>query len=870
MQISTQDGELGMSSCPSNLYARAAAALSSGESRCPQASAHRRQTQASHTASLSPSKPRLNIGSLLLSALLAGFLLTACGGGSDGQTPPVGDPIVPSLPDANPDPISFASRTDVAPGAPVESASFTLSGFDVPAQISVEGGEFSIDGSGYRSTPTTVRSGASVKLRLIASNVAGDTRTAKLTVGGVTGLFSVVTAGGGNAQQVRLLAGSFGSVGAHEDGPADLARFNVPTAVVVDAQGNRYVSDRHNHVIRRIAPNGEVTTVAGRVGLPGSLDGPASQARLHWPTGLALDGLGSLYVADMKEHTIRRIQLSSGEITTVAGKAGLPGTDSGNGTPAQPALLRSPMALAFLDGQLLVLDSGNHAIRRLFAPQLLVPLAGTIGKPGPAEAPSADLAVAHFRFPTGMAVNLATRHVYVTDAGNCVVRVITSFAVQIVAGANGDCRSVDGLPDVARLDLTGTSGESGDPIFVGGIALNPQTGRLFVGEKAGLREVNLLGSIRTPSIGTDPGTPGGATSPWQPKRPSGFAFDAAGRLLVAEQFSHAITSIEISDADNGIGVATTVAGPPAQSRVPMIQGAIGSDVWTLAPGRDGSLLIGGDQVAKRITSAGAVESFLTFDPAANDYGVSAMAEAANGMLFALVDQYSFDLDGPIQKFKGYLNGQLRFSIASQNFEGNAPASQFNYAVAVGVDGQGRAVIADTEASVIRRVDQNGIVTLVAGRSGEFGEQLGDALNEALFMGPMDVAVAANDDIFVLDGYYGARPSRVLKISPVNGRDVVSLVAGDLGDAESMAIDLAGNVYVTQPTDCVILRIRPSGERAVFAGHPGVCTFKPGTLPGHLAMTKPFLTSASKLAVRNNKLVMTMEGKGVVEIGPRPQ
>jgi DNA-binding beta-propeller fold protein YncE len=816
-----------------------------------------------------PSKPVLKLGSLLLCALLAGLLLTACGGGSDGSTPPVGDPIVPSLPDADPDPISFAPRAEVAAGAPVESSPFALGGFDVPVQISVEGGEFSIDGSDYRSTPTTVTSGASVKLRLMASTVAGDTRTAKLTVGGVTGSFSVVTAGGGSAQQVRLLAGSFGSVGAHEDGPADLARFNVPTAVVVDDQGNRYVSDRHNHVIRRIAPNGEVTTVAGRVGLPGSLDGPASQARLHWPTGLALDGLGSLYVADMKQHTIRRIHLSSGEISTVAGKAGLPGTDAGNGTPSQPALLRSPMALAFLNGQLLVLDSGNHAVRRLVAPQFLVPLAGTVGWPGDAQ-PFVDLAVAHFRFPTGMAVSPADGYIYVADQGNCVVRRITLFAVQIVAGANGDCRSVDGLPDVARLDLTGTTGESWDPTSVGGIALDPKTGRIFVGEKAGIREVNLNGGIRTPSIGTAPGTPGVATSSWQPKRPSGFAFDAAGRLLVAEQFSHAITSIEMTDEANGVGVATTVAGPPAQSRVPGIQGAIGDDIWTLAPGRDGSLLIGGDQVAKRITSAGVVESFLTFDPASNDYAVSATAEAANGMLFALVDQDSFDLDGPMQKVKGYLNGQLSFSIASENFNDNAPAPQFEIAVALGVDSQGRALIADTEASVIRRVDQNGIVTLVAGRAGEFGEQLGDALNEALFMGPMDVDVAANDDIFVLDGYYGARPSRVLKISPVNGRDVVSLVAGDLGDAESMAIDQAGNLYVTQPSDCVILRIRPSGERAVFAGHPGVCTFKPGALPGYLAMTKSFSTSDSKLAVRNNKLVMTMEGKGVVEIGPLPQ
>ena len=657
---------------------------------------------------------------------------------------------------------------------------------------------------------------------------------------------------------VRLLLGSFGEVGGHVDGAADIARFDMPAAVVADEQGNRYVSDRLNHVIRRIAPNGEVSTFAGRVRQAGSNNGHVSQARFNGPGGLALHG-DSLYVADMLSHTIRKIRLSDGEVSTIAGKAGVFGTDTGGGISGQPATMRFPRALAFLGDQLLVLDGGNHAIRRLVETQVLEPFAGTIGTPGNAQT-SAALHDAHFRFPNGMTVDPATGDVYVTDQGNCVVRRITQDSVLLHAGQNGDCQSIDGPPATARLDLTTAGVLPFQAFLLGGIAVESSTGRVFVSDRIGLREISAEGVIRTPSVSVAAAKGSSSALPWQPKQLSGFSFDSTGALLVAEQFTHAISSIEIAGAGDVLPV-TPVAGPPPGSRVPVIPGDIGiGQILALAPGRDGSLLLGA-WPPKRVTASGSIEPLLNFWPQENALG--AAAESSDGMLFASIGMEVNDFDVPYIKLDGYLNGQPRFSIPGSTFEDNTNPL-ISFPQAIGIDGQGRAIIADLKYSVIWRTDQNGAVTRLAGRKGEFGKQLGDALEEASFLRLQDLAVASNGDIFVLEGdhFASSTPARLLKISPVSGRDVVSLVDGNLTDATSIAVDPAGNVYVNQPSQCVILRIRPDGERSVFAGHPGVCTFRPGALPGYISTTE-----LSKLAVRDNRLLLIQDESGVVEMGP---
>jgi DNA-binding beta-propeller fold protein YncE len=156
-----------------------------------------------------------------------------------------------------------------------------------------------------------------------------------------------------------------------DGGPATAARLHHPSDVVRDATGNLYVSDTDNNRIRRIDPFGTITTVCGD-GVPGFAGdgGPATAARLHHPTGLALDpATGDLYVADARNQRVRRID-GAGTITTVAGDgtAGFSG-DGGPATSAQLRLAAGYFRLGALAvdvyGAVWIADAGNHCIRKV-------------------------------------------------------------------------------------------------------------------------------------------------------------------------------------------------------------------------------------------------------------------------------------------------------------------------------------------------------------------------------------------------------------------------------------------------------------------------------------------------------------------------
>jgi sugar lactone lactonase YvrE len=240
---------------------------------------------------------------------------------------------------------------------------------------------------------------------------------------------------------VTTLAGKGGSFGS-DDGTGSAARFKGPLGIAADSAGNVYVADTGNATIRKITPAGAVSTLAGRAGLAGSQDGTGTAARFMSPYGIAVDASGTLYVVESSA-VVRKVT-AAGVVTTVAGTAGTNGFTNGTGTAARFSV---PFDIA-VDGagNLYVSDHGNHAVRAITPSGVVTTLAGS----GTAGKLDDTGTTASFKFPSGLAADSAG-NVYLADTDNQVVRKITSAGVVTTIAGTNATGSADGLGTAASF-----------------------------------------------------------------------------------------------------------------------------------------------------------------------------------------------------------------------------------------------------------------------------------------------------------------------------------------------------------------------------------------------------------------------------------
>ena len=332
---------------------------------------------------------------------------------------------------------------------------------------------------------------------------------------------------------VTTLAGQVG-VGGYADGAGNHAQFRLPNSVAVDGAGNVYVADTANNTIRKITPNGVVSTLAGISGSHGSADGTGSNARFWAPFGIAVDRSGNVYVADTANNTIRKIA-PDGVVSTLAGLAGHPGSIDGIGANAR---FRNPWGVAVDDaGNVFVADMSNDTIRKITPTGVVSTLAGQAGISGNLNGVGTR---AQFNNPFAMAVD-STENIYVSDSANDTIRKITpGGVVSTLAGLPGYAGSTDGNGNDARFwNPQGLAVDDRGNIYVADTGNN--TVRIITPKGVVTTLAGLAGAS---------GTTDGIGENARFNSPGGVAVDKAGNVYVADTNNHTVRKMAFSASEH--------------------------------------------------------------------------------------------------------------------------------------------------------------------------------------------------------------------------------------------------------------------------------------------------------------------------------
>lgn len=512
---------------------------------------------------------------------------------------------------------------------------------------------------------------------------------------------------------VTTLAGAPGVPGS-ADGRSGAARFNSPLGIAVDRAGNLYVADTQNHAIRKIAPSGLVTTLAGAPRARGCADGTGAAARFNAPVGIAIDESGTLYVADGANQTIRKIT-AAGAVTTLAGSVGVSGSADGDGPAAR---FSGPKGIV-VDGagDLYVTDRGNGTVRKITAGGTVTTIAGTAGSAGPADGLGA---AARFNFPSGVTLD-NSGNLYVADRANQAIRKITlSREVTTFAGAPNLIGDADGIGAAARFST---------PISIAA----DRRGNAYVADQGNqtIRKISTSGVVTT--LAGSPGLIGSADGNGSAARfynPAAVAVDRSSNVYVADSYNHTIRKITAA------GRVTTLAGTAGASGA-----ADGNGPAARFSGPGGIVVDDAGNIyvteylnntIRKITPAGVVT---TIAGVAGSYGRA----DGPGTAARFDVPYGIDVDrrgnlyvadsgsrtirkitpsGVVSTLAGSFGG-------NGSADGRGSAAQFDMMYGIALDREGNLFVADTGNSAIRKVTPDGMVTTVAGVSHENGIRLGD-------------------------------------------------------------------------------------------------------------------------------------------------
>ncbi len=608
------------------------------------------------------------------------------------------------------------------------------------------------------------------------------------------------------------------------DGKGNGARFYYPEGVTVAANGDIYVADRYNHAIRIVAADGTVTTLAGS-GQAGYLDGKGKAAQFYYPSDLALDSKGVLFVSDTSNNRIRAV-LADGTVSTVAGSA-TAGAIDGFGADAR---FNSPDAIDLSPaGYLVVADRGNQRLRKVTKQGMVTVFSGS-GQSGFLDGAAM---LASFSNPYGVAVDASGR-AWVADHSNQRIR-RTAMSATI-------CQ--DNKPCTADV-CDAKSGCTFTPIASGKAC--EESGSCSVGgscdDVGECKNQQPKCKDELPCALAECDVVSGTCKP----KPDGAACDdgdscTSGEACVVGACSATAYTVATVSGTGGSGF---LDGPAAAAvwQYPR-SGAIDTGGGFIVADSNANRLrrLIGDQVT---TLAGDGTAGWQDGPVARFSYPSDVAVSANGWI-AVADRNNHrirlvSLDGQTSTLAG--SGQPTYG------DGKGVAAHFYYPEGLDVTAKGDVIVADTYNNRIRRIAADGTVTTLAGNGGG-AFQDGPALQAMLYR-PGDVLQLSDGAILIAD----TQNMRIRRLAS----DTLSTLAGSgnpafadgIGAAASFyypqgLAEFAGQVLIADRANHRVRQVHPvSGKVTTFAGGGG--GFKDG-----LALQAQF-NSPHGVAVQGDKV-----------------
>lgn len=617
---------------------------------------------------------------------------------------------------------------------------------------------------------------------------------------------------------ITTVAGIGGSGFSGDGGPAVEAALSCPSGVAADGSGNLFISDQYNHRIRKVTASGVIITVAGTgtAGFSGD-GGPATAASINRPFGLAVDASGSLYFADYANNRVRKIS-NSGVITSVAGN-GLTCCYSADGGNAVLASIYAPTAVAVdANGTIYIAATNNQRIHKVDLNGAISTLAGNGtagygGDNGPATS-------AMLYFPSGVHVDGAG-NIYIADNNNHRVRKVNSAGV------------------IGTVAGTGVSGYSGDGAAATAAKLNnpyavttDNYDNLVILDRynSRIRMIDSSGIISTIAGNGTAGFFGEGVSATTASllSPKGVVLDTSGNLYIADQNNHRVRKVDTN------GVITTFAGdgsfgysgdggPASQAKL--------FGPYGVAADAGGNLCVADNMNSRirKIDSTGMISTLAGTGiyGYSGDYGPATSANLSYVFHVAVnATENVFIADRDNHRIRKTDSSGIITTIAGTGVAGysgdggSAVSAQINAPFGIVLDAAGNIYFSETGNQRIRKIDTAGMITTIAGTGTAAYSGDGSAAIEASIKNPSGIALDTEGNLYFAD-------SGNQRIRKIDTSGIISTVAGngtygfsgDNGPATSASLYNPSDVFVDTAGNILIADSSNNRIRKVIAAIP---------------------------------------------------